>query len=242
MKTAVGRVLGTAVTLALLASPAAAHVSVNPTEARKGAVAELTFRVPNERDDASTIKVEITFDADHPIENVSVRSTPGWSNAVQRNQSSQSSGGATTASTAATITWSGGRIAPGESEEFRVSLGPLPDADRLVFKAIQTYDNGEIVRWIDVPSGGDDKPEHPAPILTLIGADAETAAQPATTAAEPAEPTADHAATSGNEDGDEDHDDHLGWAGVITGGLALVFSLIALLRSGREPRRERSAP
>ncbi len=40
-------------------------------------------------------------------------------------------------------------------EDFTVSLGPLPtNTDRLVFKAIQTYSNGDVVRWIDTPTPG----------------------------------------------------------------------------------------
>ena len=41
------------------AGPASAHVTVNPREAMQGGYAKLAFRVPNERDDASTVKVEV---------------------------------------------------------------------------------------------------------------------------------------------------------------------------------------
>lgn len=46
-----------------------------------------------------------------------------------------------------TVTWSGGRIEPGEFETFAFSAGPVPEGD-MEFKAIQTYDSGEVVRWI----------------------------------------------------------------------------------------------
>ena len=35
-----------------------------------------------------------------------------------------------------------------------MSLGPLPKADQFVFKALQTYTDGEVVRWIEEPTGG----------------------------------------------------------------------------------------
>ena len=48
-----------------------------------------------------------------------------------------------------TITWSGGELKPGEFTEFDISVGPLPDdADSLTFKALQTYSDGDVVRWI----------------------------------------------------------------------------------------------
>ncbi len=47
-----------------------------------------------------------------------------------------------------TITWSGGKIEPGQFQEFDVSMGPLPDdTDQLMFKADQTYSGGEVVKW-----------------------------------------------------------------------------------------------
>ena len=40
------------------------------------------------------------------------------------------------------MTWEGGRIEPGQFEEFQVQVGPLPDAagSTLAFPAVQTYD------------------------------------------------------------------------------------------------------
>ncbi|CAM5605017.1 membrane protein [Streptomyces badius] len=44
------------------------------------------------------------------------------------------------------------------------------DADQLVFKAIQTYDNKEVVRWIEEPTEGGEEPDSPAPVLKLTAA------------------------------------------------------------------------
>jgi hypothetical protein len=37
-----------------------------------------------------------------------------------------------------------------------------------VFKALQTYSNGEVVSWIQEATEGAEEPEHPAPVLKLI--------------------------------------------------------------------------
>ena len=63
------------------------------------------------------------------------------------------------------VTWKGGTILPGEYQDFSVSADPLPTGiSQLVFKAIQTYDNGDVIRWIGPPSD-----EHPAPTITVTG-------------------------------------------------------------------------
>ena len=55
---------------------------------------------------------------------------------------------------------------PAARRTSRSPLGPLPQSDRIVFKALQTYADGQIVRWIQ-DSGPDD--ERPAAILDLSG-------------------------------------------------------------------------
>lgn len=50
-----------------------------------------------------------------------------------------------------TITWTADSkadaIVPGEFDEFDISVGPLPEnVDQMTFKAVQTYDSGEVVR------------------------------------------------------------------------------------------------
>jgi hypothetical protein len=62
-----------------------------------------------------------------------------------------------------------------EFDEFAVSIGLLPAKPAsLTLKAIQTYDNGDVVRWIDVAAKGQPEPDHPAPVLT-VAADAAAA-------------------------------------------------------------------
>lgn len=182
-KTRLTTVITGAVALtALGAIPAAAHVTVNPDEAEQGGYEKLTFRVPTERDDASTTKLEITFPEEHPLSSVSVKPHPGWSYEVSTVELDepvdQGEGRDPLTETVRTITWTADSkadaIKPGEFDEFDVSAGRLPeDADEMVFKAVQTYDSGEVVRWIEVAAEGAEQPEHPAPILKLTAADDE---------------------------------------------------------------------
>ena len=148
----------------LPATSAFAHVTVNPKEAVQGRYAKLAFRVPNERDNAGTTKLEVNLPAEHPFASVSVRPQPGWTYTVEKvklatpvkvhdNEISEA---------ATKITWTGGVIKPHEFNEFEVSVGPLPsDVDSITFKALQTYENGEVVRWIEEETPGGAEPELP---------------------------------------------------------------------------------
>lgn len=166
-------ILAAVAALSLLSVGAAdAHVTVNPSSAPKGGFAKLTFRVPNEDDAANTTQVEVVFPQDAPLAFASVKPVPGWTFAVEKTHlaSPIKSDDGDVTDVVSKITWSGGKIEPGEFQEFDVSVGPLPeDKDSMTFKALQTYDNGEVVRWIDIQSG-DEEPEHPAPVLTLTAA------------------------------------------------------------------------
>ena len=142
-----------ALLLVLVAAPASAHVTVDPGEAVKGSFTKLALRVPNEEEKASTVEVAVQLPPG--LDEVSTRPVPGWTAAVS----------------GSVITWSGGQIRPGEFQEFELSL-QLPTTDTVVFKAVQTYDDGTIVRWIDpVPAKGPE-PEHPVPTLHLVAASA----------------------------------------------------------------------
>jgi len=201
------------------AGPAMAHVTVNPREATRGGFAKLAFRVPNEQSNASTVKVEVVFPDDNPVPSVTVRPTPGWRFTIVRQKLPTpltDDDGNQIAETVSRITWEGGVIAPDEFQEFEVSLGPLPDADRMVFKALQTYDNGDVVRWIDVAAPGAKAPDHPAPVLTLTAPTSTTAPDPGSAAA-PASP-----ADSGN--GLDT------WAALLLAGGAIVLGAGLLLR------------
>ena len=161
-------VLAAGLIAATSSSPAFGHVSVKPKEAARGSHVELRFRVPNERA-VATVKVEIILPSDVRVDQLDAIATPGWSHSVERSRSTAQANSSSATESLDRVTWSGGRIEPDGAEEFVISLGPLPDTpDRVVFRALQTYESGEVVRWIDVPAGAEEV-DHPAPVLALTG-------------------------------------------------------------------------
>src|SRR5437868_9231020 len=132
----------------VLAVPALAHVTIEPGTAEQGGFAKVAFRVPNERTNASTSTVEVSFPAGHPLASVSVKPVPGWRAKVVETELPRpittEYGKITEAVTK--VVWSGGEIKPGEFQEFEVSMGSLPsNVDQLVFPTTQTYIGGEVI-------------------------------------------------------------------------------------------------
>lgn len=159
--------------LVLSAAPALAHVTVDPSEAPKGSDTKLTFSVPNEMATANTVKFVVTFDENHPIATVAVKPKAGWTPNVSKTQLRvplQTDNGQVTEAVSK-IEWTGGTIAPGQFDEFEISVGPLPsDVDVLLFPSVQTYSDGTEVSWIQQSFTGQPEPDHPAPELKLIAA------------------------------------------------------------------------
>lgn len=218
-------------TVLLAAVPAFAHVTVQPATAAKGSYSTVAFKVPNETDSATTVKIEVNLPADHPIASVSLQPVPGWSATVTTSKLATplKTDDGTVDKAVTKITWSGGKIAPGQFQQFPVSFGPLPDnADSLVFKTLQTYDNGDVVRWIEVPQSGAAEPENPAPKLTLTAAAAENGAAP--TSAAPAgddKPAATQAAAASDGDSSDGTARILGVAGILVGAVGVGFGVFA---------------
>jgi uncharacterized protein YcnI len=213
-------------------SVAGAHVTVHADAAVQGGSAEIAFRVPTESDTARTVKVQVALPTDTPIAKVSVLPLQGWSYQVKKTalpNSVPAGHGETVSEVVGTIEWSavdaGAAPGPGEYQVFRIAAGPLPRADRLVFKVVQSYSDGSVQRWIDQPVDGAE-PEHPAPVLALAASPSghhgevstlgheETLAAPRATTPGPA-----------------------WWAAVTISLVALVAALAAVLVSVRTVRR-----
>jgi uncharacterized protein len=159
MRAVAAAALGALVVVVVAAAPASAHVEVQPSTAAAGAPATFAFRVPNEKDKASTVALTVHFPTDHAI-TVDVPAKAGWTANVTMVGNSVD-----------TVTWSGGRIDPGHAEYFVVTTGPLPaDVAELTFTADQTYSDGEVVSWNEPTVPGHGEPDHPAPVLELKGA------------------------------------------------------------------------
>lgn len=162
----------------LLAVPALAHITISPDTAQAGSTAVLTFHVPNEEATADTTKIDVKIPTDHPIADLLVEPVAGWSVSVQTVKLAKplvtDDGRFTQA--VSEVTWSGGKIVPGQFQDFAIITDPLPTGvSSLAFKTLQTYSNGDVVRWIDLAQPGQPEPDHPAPMLTLTAGTSTTA-------------------------------------------------------------------
>ncbi|GAA1893604.1 YcnI family copper-binding membrane protein [Asanoa iriomotensis] len=219
-----------AVVVALgIAGPAFAHVTVNPNSLTQGGYGRVAFRVPNESDTASTVKLELNLPEDAPVASVSTMPVPGWTVVVEKRKLTTplEVHGSQVTEVVGKVTWTaaaGGGVKPGEFQEFPVSMGPLPEKDQMIFKVLQTYSDGDISRWIDEPVEGGEEPESPAPVLKLAKAADAAAPTTAATAGATVAVGADDSGTSGAAVG-------LGIAGLVAGVLGLVLGGLAFMRT-----------
>lgn len=217
-------ILGAVVAALVLAPAAAAHVTLQPPEAPAGGFTRLDVRVPNERDNAGTTKVVVQMPPG--FLSVSTEPVPGWDAelTMRRLDEPVEQFGEQVTEEVGRITFTAdgeaSAIQPGHFRDFGLSLR-VPEGrpgTMLTFKALQTYSNGEVVRWIGPPDS-----EEPAPQVELTAAEEEEAAAPA--AEEPAAPAASEEDDDGNG---------LAIVALIVGVAGLAAGLTALFtRRGR---------
>jgi hypothetical protein len=140
------RAVAAALTAALaLPAAASAHVTLQPTTAPAGEFTRLDVRVPNERDDAGTVKVDVRLPQPSPF--VSYEPRPGWKVTMKRTKLAKpiEVEGFEVTEGVSQITWTGdgrqGIVRPGQFVDFGLSLR-MPDGspgDKLTFKPLQTY-------------------------------------------------------------------------------------------------------
>ncbi|MCF6742754.1 DUF1775 domain-containing protein [Blastococcus sp. KM273128] len=224
--------LAAVVLLAAGAGAASAHVRVSSSDAAPGGFGELTFRVPNESDTASTVSLRVQIPAETPLASVSVKPVPGWTATTTTGPVDPpvEVHGSEVTEAVSEITWTadpGAGIAPGQYQTFSISAGPIPEVEELVLPAIQTYDDGTEQAWIEPTVEGQDEPQSPAPVLSLTGqsdaahgsgTDGAPEADGATTATASDATAADGAADASG----------LAVAALVVGGLGLVAGAAAL--------------
>jgi uncharacterized protein YcnI len=211
-----------ALTAALAAAPAQAHVTLQPNETPAGGFTRLDVRVPNERDEAATTKVQVQFPPG--FASVSTEPRPGWTAKVTTRKAEEpiEQFGETVTEEVDTLTLTAAKgqgIEPGQFVDFGLSLAtPDKPGTSLTFKAVQTYGNGEVVRWIGPPDA-----DEPAPQVALVAAKEE--GKPATAA--PA------AADDEDEDEGEGASTGLVVVALILGALGLLAGVAGLATARR---------
>ncbi|MET7620778.1 DUF1775 domain-containing protein [Streptomyces sp. NPDC005408] len=185
-------------TVLAVAGPAAAHVEVTASDPRALAKnVTLTFTSEAESDTSGIAKLQVVLPKGIAPDAVSLKKAPpGW-------QLTPSEGG---------YTVGGKALATGTDATYSITVTQLPDAKSLVFKTVETYGDGKVDRWIELPGGGAE-PENPAPVLALKpaapGATASTAAPAPTptpsasqSTTEPSTATTEKAAEKAEKDDD----------------------------------------
>ena len=229
------RIAALAVAAGALAVPAAAqaHVTVQPTSVPAGAETVLSVRVPNERDDASTVKVDVKLPPG--FVSASWEAIPGWSvRAVKQKLSKpvQTDDGPIDEQVGEIVWTAADRkagIQPGEFRDFPLSVViPGKAGQTLTFKALQTYSNGSVVRWIGAPGA-----DEPAPRVELTSA-TSAAADPGTRRRANPQPAPAAAASS-----DSGSSDTLSIVALIVGvvGLLVAGVAVAMARGSRSAVR-----
>jgi uncharacterized protein len=213
-KLAVVAVVVTGVVM-LTAGAAFAHVEIEREgEVTAQGVVNASLSVPNESETNATTSVQLVFPESPKLKNATAENVNGFTATVQKNADGD----------VESITWSGGTVSGDEDAEFPVTIGDVPaDTDTVEFKALQTYDDGTVVRWIDPTPEGGEEPEHPAPILYVKG--------------EPTDHDDDSGAVTTQHSDDESHDDGMSTGAIvaIVLGVIIVVAIIVfvVMRSRR---------
>ncbi|HEV2309812.1 MAG TPA: YcnI family protein, partial [Acidimicrobiia bacterium] len=140
------------------AGPAWAHVEIDPSSEPKGGTVVFAFRVPTEEPTASTVRLDVQFPLNHPFANVLVKAKPGWSFTTQTAPLAKpiTTDDGTFTSAVTEVSWvaTAGGIPPGAFDTFDVFATLPSNTGKLTLKAVQTYSDGTVVSWIQVPTKG----------------------------------------------------------------------------------------
>jgi uncharacterized protein YcnI len=128
-----------------------AHVSPPVALAKEGQV--FTLAVPTEKENATTMSIELT-----PPKGFSIDSffpAPGWKRSVQQTGSGEEA-------QITKVTWSGGSVPTEEDASFSF-LGSTAGSGDYPFDVKQTYSDGSVVEW-----SGPESSDSPAPVVKAV--------------------------------------------------------------------------
>jgi len=160
-----------ALLLATLAAPAAAHVTLEQTEAKLGATYKAVLRVPHGCGDQATHTVRVQIP--EGFFNVKPMPKAGWTLETVKGPYAKAydNHGTQVTEGVQEIIWSGGNLPNEWYDEFTFRgsfAGDLPVDGMFYFPTVQECSNGEEA-WID--TSGDENADMPAPGVKLIKGD-----------------------------------------------------------------------
>lgn len=140
--------------VAVWGAAASAHIEVSADKPQAGAVnVTLSFKGEAESQTAGIKSEQVVLPAGITPQQVRLAKAPaGW----------------TLSPTADGFIMAGTALAPGVDATFSVIIDQLPvSATELAFKTLESYTDGKVSRWIEIPQPGKAEPPHPAPVLKI---------------------------------------------------------------------------
>jgi uncharacterized protein YcnI len=205
------------VVVAGLAAPAFAHVEVSADKKQAGATdVTVTFNGEAENPKAGIMTERVVLpEGIAPADVSPVKMPSGWKYTANTDG----------------FTVGGKALKIGTDAVWSVKIAKLPtDQTRLNFKTLETYGDGDVVRWIEIQEPGQDEPDNPAPLL-IVKAAAKTApaTSPSPSAAAGASPAATFAAAPAASTTD-DGGSSTWWIWVVIAVLVVGGATFFLIR------------
>ena len=215
-----------------IAAPAYAHVTVQPNEAVAGSFSRFVVRVPTEKEVPTTkVRVELP-----PLAFLAFEDAAGWTRTEKQGEFEEplEAFGQEITEGVVSVTWSGGEIGPHEFAEFGFSAALPEGEETLEFKAFQTYEGGEVVKWTGAPDS-----DAPAARVTTYDIGAEEGQGQLGVLASLADRVeeleggaasdAESPDTEAAADVDDEDDDQSSTLALVLGAAGLALGAIALL-------------
>jgi uncharacterized protein YcnI len=165
--------LGVAAIVMLAASSARAHVTLENRQATPGSFYKAVFAVPHGCSGSATVKIRVQIP--EGVIAVKPMPKPGWNLDIIKGKyaAEYDFHGARVSEGVKEVSWSGGKLADDNYDEFVVSsylTGGLKPSTTLYFPVVQECEQG-VSRWIDIPVEGQAGHSHdeksPAPGVKL---------------------------------------------------------------------------
>lgn len=206
-----------------LATPAAAHAEVEAdTPQALAQNVTLSFVSEAESDSAGFTQLRIVLPEGIDPDDVTLEKAPkGWKFKTTDDGYSLA----------------GPALKRGVDAAHKIKVRQLPDARQIAFKTVETYSDGQVSRWIELPSGGAE-PEQPAPVLKLKaaapGAEPVSPSSSADAATESATPSPAPSTTESDTEGADSsatdaratEADDSGPTGIVIGAVLAVLALL----------------
>ncbi|HEV7721205.1 MAG TPA: YcnI family protein [Iamia sp.] len=232
--------LGAGVLALGLAVPAGAHITGDKDSVPAGGFTSVTLTVPHGCEDSPTraLSVEIP----ESILSAAPQVVAGWeaeATETPLDEPVDTGEGDPVTERVSEISWTaeaGNELPPHFRQQFTIGFqAPEEVGERLYFKLVQTCTEGETA-WIDETPEGAEEPEHPAPFVDVVAAEADGHGSEEDEAHEADEPAADdepatEPAAASTESSDDGGSDGLAIGGLVLGALGLAAGGTALLKT-----------